>query len=186
MGLQVFLSRRPIWVFWRPKSPNWTSWEKTRRLDSRRVWAAYVWLKRCMIAFICLNSPDLSDLLLVFWLRGWGFKFSQDVQFLFFETQNYQFGRLEKKPAGSIPGGSGQRVFEGKTWKNMFRIVLDPFVYPCFWDNRYDPRPRNNFVFQRPRLISIWKYEIRPNDLRIIIIYPDIYVYMSCSLAALA
>ena len=58
------------------------------------------------------NSPDLSDLLLGFWLRGWGFKFSQDVQFLFFETQNYQIGRLEKKPAGSIPGGFGQRVFD--------------------------------------------------------------------------
>ena len=129
-----------------------------------------------MIAFICLNSPDLSDLLLVFWLRGWGFKFSQDVQFEFFGGQKVQIGRLEKKPAGSIPGGSGQRVFEGKTWKNMFRIVLDPFVYPCFWDMLYDPRPRNNFVFQRPRLISIWKYEIRPNDLRIIIIYPDIYI----------
>ena len=99
LRIQVF-SRRPIWAFWRPKSPNWTSWEK---------------------------KPQA------------------------------------RFPAGLVWGG------------DVFRIVLDPFVYPCF--NRYDLRPRNNFVFQRPRLISIWKYEIRPNDLRIIIIYPDTYSY---------
>ena len=38
--------------------------------------------------------------------------FSQDALFGLFGGQKAQIGRLEKKPAGSIPGGSGQRVFE--------------------------------------------------------------------------
>ena len=106
MGLQVF-SRRPILLFWDPQRSNWTSWEKTRRLDSRRVWAARVWLKHRMITFMCLTVPISRIFSLFFDLRGWGFKFSQDVQFLFFETQNYQIGRLEKFPQARFPAGLG-------------------------------------------------------------------------------
>ena len=117
--------------------------KKARSLDSQRVWAARVWLKHRMIGFICLIVRISRIFSLFFDLWGWGFKFYQSVQLLFFETQNYQIGRLEKKPAGSIPGGSGQRVFDWSIfWRPLFiSNNLGSFCIPLFFetiDTTYD------------------------------------------------
>ena len=138
MGLQVF-SRRPILVFWDPKLSNWTSWEKTRRLDSRRVWAARVWLKHRMVLIV----PISRIFSLFFDLRGWGVKISQDVQLLFFRPKAIELDVLRKKPAGSIPGGSGHRVFDWSIfWRPLFiSNSLGSFCIPLFFetiDTTYD------------------------------------------------
>ena len=88
----------------------------------------------------------------------------------FFKPKTIKLDVLRKNPQARFPAGLGSACLREKYFSNSPGSFRMPFF---FWDNRYDLRPRNNFVFQRPRLISIWNYEIRPNDLRIIIIYPE-------------
>ena len=68
-------------------------------------------------------------------LRGWGFKISQDVQLLFFRPKTIEMDVLrENKTQAPFPAVLGsmcliEAYFDGHY---LFRIVLDPCVYPCF------------------------------------------------------
>ena len=110
-------SRRPIWVFWRPKSPKRASCEKVWWLD---------FLKTSNLSFLAAKNPKRASWEKVWWLDSWRVlkmsiykakyglvplgkrifsrtrqesshqTFSQDALFGLFGGQKAQIGRLEK------------------------------------------------------------------------------------------